>query len=122
MGYQGNKKSSLWCSFRYAFEGIWSAIRTERNIRIHICFVIGVVIASWYFQVSRLEWIILIMVMSTIIGLEMINTAIEAAVDIVTEEYHPLAKRAKDLAAGAVLLAAVASVIIGLIIFIPYLK
>ncbi len=123
MGYLENKKKkgSLWSSFRYAFEGVRYAVCTERNMWIHICVAVCVIVAGFYFQLSKYEWIIILLVMTNVIGLEMLNTALEAAVDLVTEDYHPLAKKAKDIAAGAVLVTVVTAIIIGLIIFIPRL-
>lgn len=124
MGYIDNKrkKQRLLHSFLCAFKGIKYVLLFERNMIIHIAVTVCVILAGFYFQVSGLEWCILLITIAMVIGLEMMNTAIEAVVDLITKERHPLAKRAKDVAAGAVLIAAIAAVFIGCIIFIPYLK
>ncbi|QCR32923.1 diacylglycerol kinase family protein [Lysinibacillus sp. SGAir0095] len=105
-------------SFGYAFYGIWTAMR-EQNMRIHIISAIIVIIASILTGLTINEWLIIILVITLVIGAEMINTAIESVVNLASPEIHPLAKQAKDVAAGAVLVIALASVIIGLLIFLP---
>lgn len=105
-------------SFRYAFFGIVSATK-QQNMRIHLCSAIIVIIAGILTGLSMTEWLILIVIIALVIGTEMVNTAIEAVVDLSSPEIHPLAKLAKDVAAGAVLVFAIASVIIGVLIFIP---
>ncbi len=115
------KKNPLGKSFGYAFEGIWTGIRKERNMRIHCLAVILVTAAGAFFGLSAAEWCICLLLFGMVISLELVNTAVEAVVDLVTEEKKPLAKIAKDTAAGAVLFTAVMAVIIGCIIFIPHL-
>ena len=115
------KKNPLGKSFGYAFEGIWTGIRKERNMRIHCLAVILVTAAGTFFGLSAAEWCICLLLFGMVISLELVNTAVEAVVDLVTEEKKPLAKIAKDTAAGAVLFTAVMAVIIGCIIFIPHL-
>lgn len=115
------KKNSLGKSFGYAFEGIWTGIRKERNMRIHCLAVILVTAAGTFFGLTAVEWCICLLLFGMVISLELVNTAVEAVVDLVTEEKKPLAKIAKDTAAGAVLFTAVMAVIIGCIIFIPHL-
>ncbi|MBD8028318.1 diacylglycerol kinase family protein [Ureibacillus sp. Re31] len=105
-------------SFGYALFGIRTSLN-EQNMRIHLFSAIIVVIAGALTGISITEWLILIIAMALVIGAEMMNTAIEAVVNLASPEYHPLAKQAKDVAAGAVLVFAVASVIIGLLIFLP---
>ena len=105
-------------SFGYAFYGIWTAMK-EQNMRIHIISAIFVIIAALLTGLSISEWVILILVIALVIGAEMINTAIESVVNLASPDIHPLAKQAKDVAAGAVLVFALASVIIGLLIFLP---
>lgn len=90
-------------------------------MRIHMGFALLVVIFGLLLQISVTEWCLCFVLFGLIMGLELVNTAVEAVVDLVTEEYHPLAKRAKDAAAGAVLIAAVMAAVTGLIIFIPRL-
>lgn len=116
-----DRKNPLVRSFGYAFEGIWSGIRKERNMKIHCLAVILVTLAGTLFQITASEWCICLVLFALVVSLELVNTAIEAAVDLVTEEKQPLAKLAKDTAAGAVLFSAIVSVIAGCIIFLPYL-
>lgn len=105
-------------SFKYAIEGIQQAM-TEQNFRFDLMFAFIVIIAGVFTDISKTEWIILIIVIALTLSLEMINTAIERVVDLASPDQHPLAKAAKDIAAGAVLVFACASVIIGLLIFLP---
>lgn len=114
------KKNPLYESFGYAFEGIWTGIKKERNMKIHCLAVIIVTLIGILLQIRPYEWCICLLLFAVVMSLELVNTAIEAVVDLVTEEKKPLAKIAKDTAAGAVLIAAIVSVIIGCIIFIPY--
>ena len=116
-----NKKNPLYESFGYAFEGIWTGIRKERNMKIHCLAMVLVTAAGLFFGISAVQWCICLLLFGLIAALELVNTAVEAVVDLVTEERKPLAKIAKDTAAGAVLFAAMMSVIIGCIIFLPYL-
>ncbi len=105
-------------SFRHAFDGIMIGVE-ERNMKIHFGFALLVIIFGLLLKISVTEWCFCFVLFGLIMGLELVNTAIEAVVDLVTEEYRPLAKRAKDTAAGAVLIAAIMAAITGLIIFIP---
>lgn len=109
-------------SFKYAIEGIIVAIKEERNLKIHICIMILVIICGFIFKISTMEWIICIILFGLVISLELVNTAIENAVDLVTLEKNPKAKIAKDVAAGAVLISAIVSAIIGFMIFISRLN
>lgn len=115
-----NRKNPLSDSFRYAFEGIFTGIRKERNMKIHCLAVIAVTAAGTFFHITAAEWCICLLLFALVISLELVNTAVEAVVDLVTEEKKPLAKIAKDTAAGAVLFAAIVAVIAGCIIFVPY--
>jgi diacylglycerol kinase len=105
--------------FRYAFEGLIYAIRTQVNLRVHIVLGSILIIVGIIFSISPIEWAILFVMMGVIFALEVVNTAIESAVDLVTKEQHPLAKVAKDAAAGAVLIAAIFAVCVALFIFVP---
>lgn len=116
-----SRKNPLYKSFGYAFAGIFTGIRNERNMKIHCFLMFCVVIAGALFQISIIEWCICLVLFGLILSLELVNTAVEAVVDLVTEEKKPLAKVAKDTAAGAVLIAAVMAAIAGLLIFIPKL-
>ena len=106
-------------SFGYAFLGIITALKKERNLKIHFIAMIIVIIFGIVLRITKMEWIICIILFASVISLEMVNTAIENVVDLVTEEQNPKAKIAKDTAAGAVLISAVSAAIIGLVIFIP---
>lgn len=105
-------------SFRYAMEGLVTAVH-EQNFRFHLVSAIIVIMAGFVTGLSIVEWCIIILIIALVIGTELINTAIERAVDLASPEIHPLAKQAKDVAAGAVLVFALASGIIGLLIFLP---
>jgi len=113
------KKSPLYKSFGYAFEGIFTGIKKERNMKIHCLAMLCVVIAGVWVRISVVEWCICLILFGLILALELVNTAIEAVVDLVTEERKPLAKLAKDTAAGAVLIAAIMAAGVGVLIFVP---
>ena len=106
-------------SFKYAFEGIFTGIKEEQNMKIHITIMILVIIFGIVLKISKIEWITCILLFGLVISMELINTAIENTVDLITKEKNEQAKIAKDVAAGAVLVSAIVSVIIGLIIFVP---
>ena len=115
------KKDPLYKSFGYAFQGIFNTIRTERNIKIHCVAAILVTIFGIWLHISTTEWMICFILFGLILALELVNTAVEATVDLFTGERKPLAKKAKDAAAGAVLVAAIFAAVIGILIFIPKL-
>jgi len=115
-----DKSFPLMSSFSFAFSGILLALRKERNMRIHFISSIIVLLVSFYFSITKIEWVFILFTIGGMFALEIMNTAIERVVDLVTAEYHPLAKQAKDLAAGAVLVYAALSVVIGIVIFLPY--
>ncbi|MER1986108.1 MAG: diacylglycerol kinase family protein [Solibacillus sp.] len=105
-------------SFGYAVEGITTGVR-EQNLRFHLLSMVIVIIAGLLTGLSVIEWMIVVLLFALMIGMELMNTAIERVVDLTSPDIHPLAKQAKDIAAGAVLVFACASVIIGLLIFLP---
>lgn len=107
--------------FYYAFRGIWDLIRTERNFQVHLLALVVVVGAGIYFDISRFEWVIIILVSALVLALEGINTAIEKLCDEYTQEQKESIRFIKDVAAGSVLIAAIAAAIIGGIIFWKYL-
>lgn len=115
----GEKKPPIWKSFGYAFEGIFTCIRKERNMKIHCVMTLLVILAGFIFHISVTEWCICLTLFGLVMALELVNTAVEAVVDLVTSERRPLAKIAKDTAAGAVLIAAIMAAIAGLVIFLP---
>lgn len=108
-------------SFRYAIEGLRYAVGTQRNMRIHFVTALVVLFFSLCLPLSKLEVLLLFVSITLVLFAELINTSIEAIVDLVTEEYHPLAKIAKDVAAGAVFFTAALAFIVGTSIFFPYL-
>lgn len=113
------KTKKLINSFKYAIEGIVSSFKTERNMKIHIFIMILVIIAGIILKISALDWIILVIMFALVISAELFNTTFETVVDMITKERNEKAKLAKDIAAGAVLVLAIGSIIVGLIIFIP---
>ena len=116
-----NKSKNVISSFKYAFQGMFSALKTERNLKIHVTIMILVIIAGIVLKISKIEWIICIILFGLVIGGEMLNSAIETVVDIAMPDINPKAKFANDAAAGAVLVFAIASAIIGFMIFGPKL-
>ncbi len=115
-------RKSLIDSFNFAVNGIISALKTERNMRIHYLIALIVIILSVFFDFSRTELLILIFAISLVIVAELFNTAIEKVVDLITDRYHPLAKLAKDISAGAVLIAAINSIVVGYLLFFDRLS
>lgn len=109
-------------SFKYALEGIFTALQDEPNLKFHFFASIGAIVAGFYFDITRLEWMVLLILIGLVIALELTNTAIEEVVNTFTPEDHPSAKKAKDVAAGAVLTASLTALLVGLIIFLPYLN
>ena len=108
-------------SFGYAFAGLSYLLRTQRNARIHVLAgAVACGLGAWL-RIGRVEWALLVFTIALVVILEGVNTAVEAAVDLASPRVHPLAKAAKDVAAGMVLVAAVASTAVGLLIFGPRL-
>ena len=112
-------KPSLIKSFQYAFQGIKVNILTERNLAIHFLAMLLVIVCGFIFKISVTEWLICILLFGFVITLELMNTAIETAIDICMPEINPKAKLAKDTSAGAVLVVTIVAVVIGIIIFGP---
>ena len=114
-----DSRGRLLRSFGHAFRGIGILLCTQANARIHATATVLVVAAGFWFRISRSEWSAIIAVIGLVWIAEGLNTALEAVVDLVSPEPHPLAGRAKDVAAGAVLCAAIAALVIGALIFGP---
>jgi diacylglycerol kinase (ATP) len=108
---------NLLSSFNFAFEGVIHVLRTQRNMRIHFLVAVGVLLVALVVDVGRLELIALLLAISFVLIAEMINTAVEAAIDVATTAFDPMAKLAKDIAAGAVLIATVNAVAVGYLVF-----
>ena len=106
-------------SFSYPIKGLKYAYRNEQNLTVDVGISLIVLIAGFIFKLEKYEWLIVVFTIGAVIALELINTAIEAVVDLVTEEYHPLAKVAKDTSAAAVFVFAIIAIIVGIIIFLP---
>lgn len=116
-----SKNRRLLSSFKYAFTGLKEAIHKEPNFRIHASVGIFVIILGAFLRVDRVEWVILTLTIAFVLILELLNTTLEALVDIVSPHHHDSAKLAKDVAAAAVMLGALTSVVVGALIFIPRL-
>mgnify|MGYP006291151217 CR=1 FL=1 len=108
-------------SFKYAFEGYKYTIKNEINFVIQSIFFILIIIFSILLKITKFECLIVLLVSASVFSLELINTALEFLVDLTTDEYNELAKKAKDISAAAVFVMAIFSFIIGVIIFLPYL-
>ena len=111
--------SRLWESFGYAFKGLGHVFANEANMRFHCAMAIAVILAGFVFKVSPGEWCLLVLCISGIMAAEAFNSAIEALTDLASPKPHPLAGRAKDVAAGAVTLMAIGAALVGLIVFLP---
>jgi diacylglycerol kinase (ATP) len=116
------RSPSVLQSFNFAFEGIIHVLRTQRNMRIHFAISVAVLIAALAVGVRRLELVALLIAISLVLIAEMVNTALEAGIDVATTSFDPLAKLAKDIAAGAVLIATVNAVAVGYLVFVERIK
>lgn len=115
------KHKKLLVSFKNAFSGVYLALKYNQNLRIHFFVAFLVIIASIYFHVNSFEMGILGVMILLVISSEMINTAIEEMTDLITNEHRLEAKIAKDVAAGMVLVAAIGSIVVGVLVFTPYI-
>ncbi len=106
-------------SFKYAFFGIYDLIKTQPNVRIHLLAMAAVAAGGFYFQLSQTEWCLVSLSIGLVLAAESFNTALEYLTNLVSPGYHPLAGKTKDVAAAGVLLAALAALTVGLIIFLP---
>ncbi|HVJ68111.1 MAG TPA: diacylglycerol kinase family protein [Caulifigura sp.] len=114
-------RTTLRNAFRVAFIGFGYALRTQRNLQIHLAIGLCVAVAGIVFGLNRLEWCLIVLCIGLMWTAELLNTSVEVLVDLLSPEYHERARVAKDVAAAAVLCSALASSIIGLIIFLPRL-
>lgn len=118
-------QKSEWAKFiaslGYAFQGLWYALRTQRNARVHAVIAALATLLGIVLRISAVEFAMVFIAIAGVFIAEMFNTVFEICVDLASPEYHPLAKIAKDVAAGAVLLSAILSIIIGLFVFGPHL-
>lgn len=106
-------------SFRYAFAGWWHVLRTQPNAWIHVSASLAVGLVGVWLGLNRLEWAVIVLVIALVWTAEFFNTALEAVVDLVSPQQHPLARVAKDVAAGAVLIVSLGSVVVGLLVLGP---
>src|SRR5947209_2897796 len=120
-----NPHKSEWskfiAGFGYAFTGLWYALRTQRNVRVHVTVAIIVIVTGIFLHLSPVEFAMLFVAITGVFIAEIFNTVFELCIDLASPNYHPLAKIAKDMAAGAVLLSAMLSVIIGVFVLGPHL-
>ena len=116
---RGQRQWALGASFGYALSGLWYAIRTQLNMRIHLSVSVAVLALGLYVGLDWTQWAVLSLTVGAVLIAELFNTVAEAALDAATPYYHPLVKIAKDVAAGAVLLTALLSVLVGVLILGP---
>lgn len=116
-----NKKLSI-LSFRYAFEGLIAAFKQEPNLKFHFLAGLLVIVLGLILNISPTDWVVILILIGFVIAVELTNTAIEAVVDGFTKESHPAAKIAKDISAGAVLVASLTAALVGGLIFWPYIR
>ena len=108
-------------SFSFAWQGVWHAVLTQRNMRVHLAAAIAAVIAAAVLGISAVQWACVTLAIGMVLVAEIFNTVIEAMIDLQTRQLHPLAKIAKDGAAGAVLVASIAAVGVAIAVFVPRL-
>jgi diacylglycerol kinase (ATP) len=113
------RSGNIGSAFLFAWQGVAYVVRSQRNMRIHLVAATAVLTLAAALRVSRLEFACLLLCIVVVTVLEMINTVVESVVDLVTEEYHPLAKIAKDVAAGAVLVGSIGAAVVGLLLLGP---
>jgi diacylglycerol kinase (ATP) len=113
----GRRAPTIFDSFNYAFEGLIHVLRTQRNMRVHFAVAVGVLVAALVVDVSKIELIALLISITFVLDAEMINTALEGAIDVATTSFDPMAKLAKDIAAGAVLLSTINALAVGYLVF-----
>jgi len=113
------RSRNIFESFRFAFSGLWYALRTQRNTRIHLTITAAVVVLGLCLELSYVQWAVVTLTIGFVLVSEMLNTVAETLVDLISPGYHPLAKIVKDVTAGAVLLAAIVSIVVGLLVLGP---
>jgi diacylglycerol kinase len=117
---QKSEWSKLIAGFGFAFSGLWYALRTQRNARVHVAIAVLAIAMGILLRISAVEFAMIFIAIASVFIAEMFNTVFELCVDLASPQYHPLAKRAKDMAAGAVLLSAILAVVIGLFVLGPH--
>jgi diacylglycerol kinase (ATP) len=119
MMIQPQRSRSRLQSFRHAFSGLWYVLRTQRNAWIHATITISVILLGSWLGLGRYDWVIIMIAVCFVWLAEIINTALEAITDLASPEQHPLARVGKDVGAGAVLLASITAIILGILILLP---
>lgn len=104
-------------SFRYALEGFITAVTTERNINVQLCVGAAAVVAGIVIGIDAISWALIVLCIGIVLFAELVNTALEAVVDLATQELHPLAKRAKDIAAASVFVLSLTAAVVGILVF-----
>lgn len=107
-------------SFRHALRGIWHVLRTEQNFRIHVVTAVLAVLLGWYFRLSGIEFALLLLAIGFVLSAEVLNTVIEDFLDILHPAHHPAVGKIKDALAGAVLMAALVALVLGILVFLPH--
>ncbi|MGW8122099.1 diacylglycerol kinase family protein [Roseivirga echinicomitans] len=107
-------------SFKFAFQGLWQALRNEHNFRVHLFAAVWVVLLGLYLDLTLYEWLWIVVAITLVLVAELFNSSIEKLVDLVAPEFNPKAGMIKDMAAAAVLITAIAAIVIGTLIFYPY--
>ena len=107
-------------SFTFAWKGILTCAGHEQNITFHLLAAVVVIVAGFFFHISHVEWMVVMLCIGAVIAAELFNSAIERLVDLVSPEWDKIAGEVKDIAAGAVLVTAIAAAIVGLVVFVPY--
>ena len=108
-------------SFSFAGQGLWYVVRTQRNMRVHLAASVGAIAAGLALRIGAADWACVIIAIGLVLATEALNTVVEALTDLYTREFHPLAKIAKDAAAGAVLITSLAAVGVAIAVFLPRL-
>ncbi len=121
MGQPRIPRSGFWRSFSFAGQGVWHVVRTQRNMRVHLAAALAAIVAGAILRISAADWAAVVAVIGLVLTAETLNTVVEALVDLCTDKYHPLAKAAKDMAAGAVLISSAAAVGVAVAVFLPRL-
>ncbi|HIU03960.1 MULTISPECIES: diacylglycerol kinase family protein [Collinsella] len=104
-------------SFRYALEGFITAVTTERNINVQLCVGAAAIVAGLVIGIDAISWALIVLCIGIVLFAELVNTALEAVVDLATQELHPLAKRAKDIAAASVFVLSLTAAVVGILVF-----
>jgi diacylglycerol kinase len=112
-------RAGFWRSFAFAGQGVWHVVKTQRNMRVHLLAGLAAVVLGVILRIGAADWACVLTVIGLVLTAEALNTVVEALVDMYTDEFHPLAKIAKDVAAGAVLISSLAAVGVGIAVFLP---